>query len=255
NSTTTLPAGNSTSPSAEDQTPSADISATTTPVGNSTTTLPAGNSTSPSAEDPTLQTESVPDNFTSNEITQPLPDATLSLQFDDFDTQTSDVAGDATVEEKLNVTSLNLDGEGDFVQVTDTGSSKELTAMSLLAWVKPDYSSGSSEFTVVSKDKTFVLAINNNIPPSKIAKFSIFDGIKWSTVESTTQIKEEWTHLAATFDGSSIGIYVNGNLESTLPITGILSLTVNGQLELITVDSISSDSDIVIGAYLSEKSG
>ena len=241
---------------------SADISATTTPVGNSTTTVPASDSTtttvlagnSTSSDELTSQTESVHDNSTSNEITQPLPDATLSLQFDDSDTQASDVAGDATVEEKLDVASLNLDGEGDFVQVTDTGS-RELTAISLSAWVKPDYSGGSSEFTVVSKDKAFVLAINNNIPPYKVAKFSVFDGIKWSTVESTTQIGEEWTHLAATFDGSSVGIHVNGNLESTLPIIGIPSLTVNGQLQLTTVDSISSDSDIVIGAYLSEKSG
>jgi len=258
----------SSSPPSDELTSDA-ISATTTPADNSTTTLSAGNSTSPSAEVPTTSadnsTTTVPasdstitttlaGNSTSSEVAPPLPDATLSLQFDQPVAGTTSVAGDAAVEEKLDVTSLNLDGVGDFVQVTDTGS-RELTTMSLSAWVKPDYSDGSSEFTVVSKDKAFVLAINNNIPPYKIAKFSVFDGIKWTTIESTTQIGEEWTHLAATFDGSSIGIYVNGNLESTLPITGIPSLTVNGQLELTPVDSISSDSDIVIGAYLSEKSG
>ncbi len=255
NSTTTLPAGNSTSPSAEVATTSADNSTSTLPASDSLTTSLADNSTSSSTEESISQTELVPDTSIANEITQPLPDATLSLQFDDSVIQATDVVGDATVDEKLDVTSLNLDGEGDFVQVTDTTSARELTAMSLSAWVNPDYSSGSSEFTVVSKDIAFVLAINNNIPPLKIAKFAVFDGIKWSTVESTTQIKEEWTHLAATFDGSSIGIYVNGNLESTLPLTDIQSISVNGQLQLTPVDSISSDSDIVIGAYLNEKGG
>src|SRR5207249_4888623 len=60
---------------------------------------------------------------------------------------------------------------------------------------------------------------------------------------------EEWTHLLATFNGSSIAIYINGKLESTLPTRGIPTLSVDGKLTTKTVDSISSNADIVIGAY------
>src|SRR6267143_1358940 len=63
-------------------------------------------------------------------------------------------------------------------------------------------------------------------------------------------IPEQWTHLAATFNRTSIGIYVNGKLESSLAITGIPTLSVRGDLTTKTVDTISSNADIVIGAYL-----
>jgi len=80
----------------------------------------------------------------------------------------------------------------------------ELHALTVSAWVKPDYSNGSPEFTVVSKDKAFVLSINKLVSPEKVAKFSIYDGMKWHSVESTSQIPENWTHLAATFGDSSM---------------------------------------------------
>src|SRR6267143_580702 len=63
-------------------------------------------------------------------------------------------------------------------------------------------------------------------------------------------IPEQWTHLAATFNRTSIEIYVNGKLESSLAITGIPTLSVRGGLTTKTVDTISSDADIIIGAYL-----
>ncbi|MGI0011355.1 MAG: LamG domain-containing protein, partial [Nitrosopumilaceae archaeon] len=223
---------------------------------NSTATVSADNSTATvSAEesvlDHTIGIVSEPDN-TLNEVVQIIHNATLSLQFDNTGTKESTAIGDVSIEGR-DETSLKLDGEGDFVQITNASSTRELTNLSLSAWVKPDYSEGSPEFTVISKENAFVIAINNNIPPQKIAKFFVFDGIKWSTVESKTTIEEEWTHLAATFNGSSISIYVNGNLESTLSITGVPTLSVNGQLKASTVDSISSDSDIVIGASLNTR--
>jgi len=62
-----------------------------------------------------------------------------------------------------------------------------IDGLTATAWVKPDYSSGSPfgyapEFTVLSKDKSFSLTINNNILSETTAKFSVFDGIKWTKV-------------------------------------------------------------------------
>jgi len=127
----------------------------------------------------------------------------------------------------------------------------ELQALTVSAWVEPDYSGGSSEFTVVSKEKAFVLSINKLVSPEKVAKFSIFDGIKWHTVESTSQIDERLTHLAATFGNSSISIYVNGKLESTLSDIEVMSLDEKGNLGTSSVESISSDADVILGAYAS----
>ncbi|WP_255492999.1 LamG domain-containing protein [Candidatus Nitrosotalea sp. TS] len=85
-----------------------------------------------------------------------------------------------------------------------------------MAWVKPDYTQGSPQFTIMSAEKQFVLSINNLDPPAKLATFSIFDGIKWDTVNSTVPIGGNWTNIAATFNGSSMSLYVNGTLQSSL---------------------------------------
>ncbi|MGH9910643.1 MAG: LamG-like jellyroll fold domain-containing protein, partial [Nitrososphaerales archaeon] len=184
--------------------------------------------------------------------TTPLPEPLTSLQFNGTDASNLNFAGDASVTEQSK-TSLALDGQADYVQVSSSNSTRDLASLTISAWIKPDYSNGSPEFTLISEENTFVLALNNNIPTQKIAKFSVFDGIIWHTVESTSQIKEEWTHLAATFGDSAISIYINGNLEATLPIQSALSIMVDGKSDALPVDSISSGSDIVIGAYLNSR--
>jgi len=175
-----------------------------------------------------------------------------------FETNESDhiIVGDAlvTVDEETN-NFLELDGDGDYLMMTNDTSTNYLTGFTITARIQPDYSNGSPEFTIISKENSFVLSLNNIIEPQKIAKFSIFDGIKWTTVESDSIINEEWTSIAATFNGETIMIYVNGELEGTQQVTGLPIISVNGKLKTVTVDGISSDSDIVIGAYLNTNRG
>ncbi|HJU14513.1 MAG TPA: LamG domain-containing protein [Candidatus Nitrosotalea sp.] len=123
-----------------------------------------------------------------------------------------------------------------------------LQALGISAWVKPDYGQGSAIFTVVSDDDAFVLAVNNNMPPVRLATFSVFDGIKWTTVQSTTEIPDKWTHLAATFNGTSIMIFVDGTLENTANVGPIPAL-VDGKLTVQTSQNLTSDANVTIGAY------
>ncbi|HEV2192103.1 MAG TPA: LamG domain-containing protein [Nitrosopumilaceae archaeon] len=176
----------------------------------------------------------------------------VSLQLDSSVGSISKV-GHIEVKNIANQISLKLTGQGYLTE--HVSSANDLNSFSLSAWVKPDYSKGSPEFAIISKEGAFVLSINNNISPAKIAKFSVFNGIKWITVESTTQIEEKWTHLIATFDGKSISIYINGKLESTLPVEGIPYYANNGMLETKNFKSISSDSNIVVGADLDKLRG
>jgi len=133
--------------------------------------------------------------------------------------------------------------------VTDSENSVDsISELTLSAWVKPDFSQGSTVYTILSKANAFTLSINNIIDPVHIAKFSVFDGIKWTVVESTSTISEEWTHIAVTLDVSSINIYVNGKLEGTKQIDGIPTLNRYGYLEPSTIETISSEYEILIGA-------
>ena len=182
---------------------------------------------------------------TGTEIPVILPNATESWS---FDTQIngSRFIGDVYVEETDS--SLILDGDG-YVS-NDGNSTSNISNLSVTAWVNPDYSGGSAEFTVVSKEKSFALTINNNIEPQHIAKFTIFDGIKWHSVETTTQIGDDWSHIAATFNGTRLSIYTNGTLSNVNESVETISMTLDGQLEPKTIETVTSPSDVIIGATI-----
>ena len=59
-------------------------------------------------------------------------------------------------------------------------------------------------------------------------------------MESTSIISEGWSFLSSTFDGESIGIFVNGTREGTQNIDGIPTLTTDGKLETTAVENITS---------------
>ena len=146
-----------------------------------------------------------------------------------------------------------LDG-GNYV-TTDLDSMNSVSEFTLSAWVKPDYSQGSIKFTILSTADTFSLSINNNPFYKRTAEFSIFDGIKWTTIESSSEIEEEWVHIAATLADSSISIYINGKLEGTKQVDGIPSLNSFGYYEPKSVENLSSEHEIVVGANQYVKKG
>ncbi len=159
-----------------------------------------------------------------------------------------------TVEEPASTTVLEFDGynyrtfQSQILQYHLSKLMNDVSEFTVSAWVKPDYSSGSSEFTIISKENAFKLSINNIITPENIVKFSVFNGFKWTTIESYSIVGEEWSHVAAKLDGQTISLYLDGNLEATKQIEGIPILNSHGYVELGPNDRISSDSAILFGA-------
>jgi len=152
-----------------------------------------------------------------------LPNAIDSLRFDHFDKDNISFEGGAVILEQEN-NAIMLDGKNDYL-VLDSDLPSKLKSFTASVWVKPDYTDGSAVFSVIGESNSFQLSINNNIKPEKIATFEVYDGIKWHTVQSTSQIDEKWTHLAATFSNNSIQIYVDGVLENTVVVAKEMSVT------------------------------
>ena len=189
------------------------------------------------------------------EESQLIPDEIESWNLLDEHNSNIEFSGNVTISETIqNTTSLVLDGENDYAQMS-VNSTDHVTQMTLSTWVKPDYSKGSPEFTILSKEKSFELSINNNISPEKIVKFSVFDGIKWNTVESYQTIPEDWTHITVSYDNDQIKIYVNGELDNSKNIHGLSYIVINDYLDLSTIGAITSESDVIIGAYVETKHG
>jgi len=174
-------------------------------------------------------------------------------QGENFQISTDVLTDQGTLEMAFDDISLQLTGN-DYV-TKDVDSMDSVSEFTLSAWVNPSYDEGSSELTILSKENAFALTINNVKWPEKIVRFSIFDGIKWTIIESTSTVEEEWTHIAATLDDSTISLYINGKIEATKKIEGIPTLNSRGYLEVKSFESISSDSEIIIGAQLSSKRG
>jgi len=187
------------------------------------------------------------------EESQLIPDEIESWNLLDENNSNIEFSGNITISETIqNTTSLVLDGENDYAQMS-VNSTDHVTQMTLSTWVKPDYSKGSPEFTIFSKEKSFELSINNNISPEKIVKFSVFDGIKWNTVESYQTIPEDWTHVTVSYDNDQIKIYVNGELDNSKNIHGLSYIVINDYIDLSTIDALTSESDVIIGAYVETK--
>jgi len=151
-----------------------------------------------------------------------------------------------TVEEPVSLTVKKFNGYNYGTQYSKLMN--DVSEFTISAWVKPDYNSCSSECTIISKENAFKLSINNVKTPENIVKFSVFNGFKWTTIESYSVVGEEWSHVAAKLDGQTISLYLNGNLEATKQIEKIPILNSYGYVEFVQIDGISYDSAILFGA-------
>ncbi len=188
---------------------------------------------------------------TSHEVSDTQTNIIGTEQGQNFEISTNVLTNQGTLEIPSDDVSLQLMGDDYVTKVVDSMDS--VSEFTLSAWVKPDYGSGSTEFTVLSKEDAFALTINNIKWPHKVVRFSVFDGIKWTMIESLSTIEEEWTHVATTLEGSTMSLYINGNIEATKEIEGIPTMNSYGFLEKKTIENISSDSEIIIGAQESSK--
>lgn len=160
---------------------------------------------------------------------------------------------DLSYQAPISPTLIELNGHEYATKEIQTMNS--VSEFTLSAWVKPDYSKGSSEFTIIGKEKAFTLTINNNKIPEKIIRFSIFDGFKWTIIESSSVVEEVWTHIAAKFYGNVISLYINGNLEAAKQLEGISTLNSHGYIEPQPIEAIHSESVILYGAHQTTKNG
>ncbi len=118
------------------------------------------------------------------------------------------------------------------VTVADTPLLRLTTAFTLSAWVNPQ-ASQPTEPTIIFKqnpgDLAYVLyAKGAGVGPNAFTKMA---GSYQSVVAPNLIPASTWTHLASTFDGSTLRIYVNGNLVSSAAASGTLD-TGSGPLRI-----------------------
>lgn len=121
---------------------------------------------------------------------------------------------------------LLFDGIDDWVTVSDSNSLDLTSGMTLEAWLKPTAPNDwrSAILKEQAKDLAYGLYSSN---AQGIPEGDAHIGIGQATPVVNPLTINSWTHLATTYDGASLKLYVNGTLVSTRDVIGAITTSTN----------------------------
>jgi hypothetical protein len=119
---------------------------------------------------------------------------------------------------------LSFDGINDRVDVPDAASLDLTNAMTLEAWVRPSSNSGWQ--TALLKERgtaghVYALYASNGATPITESYLTSYNG---ATAPNPLALNT-WTHLASTYDGTTLRLYVNGTQVATKAFSGAMAAT------------------------------
>ena len=121
---------------------------------------------------------------------------------------------------------LRFDGDDDYVNVSTTTSDElnPVEDLTLECWVfLNEVPSGSHEPHLISRFNCYALTV---APNGHARAYMHNDEGDWFLQDGTTTITtNKWYHLAATYDGSQMSVFVNGKLEGSTAVWDTMART------------------------------
>lgn len=119
---------------------------------------------------------------------------------------------------------LDLDGNGDYADIPDSPSLSNLPQLTLEAWINPTvtnpFSNGIeaiiSQYSSSAGQRAYFLAYHRTIDRIRVSINENTGGIFFDGTIVIPQ--DKWTHVAMTYDGSKVRIYVNKVLDTEQPV-------------------------------------
>jgi glucose/arabinose dehydrogenase len=122
---------------------------------------------------------------------------------------------------------LSFNGTTAMVNVAASADLNFTTGLTLEAWVNP--AGGGGWQTVIFKERTggMLYSLYSNQGASRPLGQVYLANAEQDAQGTAAVPLNTWTHLASTYDGANLKLYVNGALAATKPITGSLAATTN----------------------------
>ena len=163
-------------------------------------------------------------------VSAPVSGLVAAYGFNDATVTTRDSSGNGLTGTRSGTSStpwgkfgraLSFDGDKDQVTVADNSRLDLTNGMTLEAWVVPSTSTGWR--TILAKEQTngIVYGLFGSSDTSRPAA-NVFTTSARDTRGTAALTTTAWTHLAATYNGSTLTLYVNGVATSSRAIPGPL---------------------------------
>ena len=121
---------------------------------------------------------------------------------------------------------LSFDGTNDYVLVPNSGSLTLTTAMTLEAWVNPAIPLSNWKAILQKETDAYFLTASSDQQNRPASGFTRSTGACCAFTYATAALASNtWTHVAATYDGAQVRMYINGVQVSSTPTTGSIQST------------------------------
>ena len=134
---------------------------------------------------------------------------------------------------------LQLDGVDDYVDCGNDANFRITDKITLAAWIKTNEAGNGAHHPFVTKgDRTYALKHN----ASNSIEFFIYDPVaKWisTTYAVDSSFNDQWHHVAGTYDGADVKLYIDGLPVATTP--GVA--TINNLTYTVSIGGNSQETD------------
>jgi hypothetical protein len=133
---------------------------------------------------------------------------------------TGTISGATWVSQGKYGAALNFDGTNDLVVIPGSASLNVSSAMTLAAWIYPTANQSGWRTVLQREVDAYFLNASSNAGARRPAGGGTFNGVAVHVGGPTASPVNAWTHLALTYDGTFLRLYVNGNQVATKAATG-----------------------------------
>ena len=122
---------------------------------------------------------------------------------------------------------LSFNGSNSMVRVADSASLDLTTAMTLSAWIRPTVSQSGWRTILQRETDAYFLNASNSDGPLRPSGGGTLGGNTQYLSGPTASPINAWTHVALTYDGAALRLFVNGTQVANRATTGAIQATDN----------------------------